>query len=433
MRRFGIGGKSGTRKISVEAGDSPRRRVETRRLAAKQHPDIAKAACVRFCLSVTIGGFMKLIDRYIGGQILVAALFGVGVLSFVLVLGNVFKQLLDLLVNHDVPIEYILSFVAYLLPFSLTFTIPWGFLTAVLLVFGKLSAENEFVAFKSNGVSITRICVPLFYLALICVGICLWIDLEVAPRAQAKMKNALCDLATNDPLAMFGSDHIIDEFPDKKIYVEKKDGTELRNILVYEMDSDQNPVRVVFARKGELTTNLKDKEVLLHIHDARFEQRDPDNPADLNKIREGIVMRDSVFSISLKQLFEKNKNRRSVQQTPFDELLSEEKAEKAQGDSFASKLKQNAIRTEINKRFSFSLASFALALMGVPLAITTHRKETSIGFLLSIVVAFGYFFCTNLVNMVQNNPKMHPELLIWLPNLVFTLFGSFLFWRLSRK
>jgi lipopolysaccharide export system permease protein len=45
------------------------------------------------------------------------------VLSVVLVLGNVFKQLLDLLVNHNVPIEFILSFVAYILPFSLTFTI----------------------------------------------------------------------------------------------------------------------------------------------------------------------------------------------------------------------------------------------------------------------------------------------------------------------
>src|SRR6516162_391636 len=115
---------------------------------------------------------MKLLDRYVGREILTTSFFAIAVLSLVLVLGNVFKQLLDLLVNHDVPLQYILSFIAYIIPFSLTFTIPWGFLTAVLLIFGRLSAENELIALRSCGISIPRICVPIFGLALICVGIC---------------------------------------------------------------------------------------------------------------------------------------------------------------------------------------------------------------------------------------------------------------------
>src|SRR6478736_5748438 len=101
---------------------------------------------------------MKMIDRYVSRQVLVTGLFAVAVLSVVLVLGNVFKQLLELLVNHDAPLDLILSFIAYILPFSLTFTIPWGFLTAVLLVFGKMSAENELIALKSSGISVPRTC-----------------------------------------------------------------------------------------------------------------------------------------------------------------------------------------------------------------------------------------------------------------------------------
>ena len=57
--------------------------------------------------------------------------------------------------------EYLLTFIAYVLPFSLIFTIPWGLLTAILLVFGRLSADNELIALRSNGVSIGRICVSL--------------------------------------------------------------------------------------------------------------------------------------------------------------------------------------------------------------------------------------------------------------------------------
>ena len=42
-------------------------------------------------------------------------------------LGNLFKQLLDVLINNpDVPIATVLAFMALVLPFSLTFTIPWG-------------------------------------------------------------------------------------------------------------------------------------------------------------------------------------------------------------------------------------------------------------------------------------------------------------------
>src|SRR6478672_9551462 len=127
---------------------------------------------------------MKLIDRYVTSQVILTGLFAVAVLSLVLVLGKVFKELLELLVDNDAPIDLILSVVAYILPFSLTFTIPWGFLTTVLLVFGRMSAENELIALRSTGVSIARVTTPVFVIALLCSGICLWINVDVAPRAQ---------------------------------------------------------------------------------------------------------------------------------------------------------------------------------------------------------------------------------------------------------
>src|SRR4051795_11563675 len=119
---------------------------------------------------------MKLIDRVISREVIVNLLFAIFVLSLVLVVGNIFRKLLPLLVNHDVPVEYLISFIAYVLPFSLIFTIPWGLLTAVLLVFGRLSADNELIALRSNGVSITRICVSLAAVALLCCAICFWLN-----------------------------------------------------------------------------------------------------------------------------------------------------------------------------------------------------------------------------------------------------------------
>src|SRR4030088_2572899 len=156
---------------------------------------------------------MKIVDRYISRQLIVNLLFAIAVLGFVLVIGNIFRKLLPLLVNHDLPVESLVGFVAYVLPFSLIFTIPWGLLTAVLLVFGRLSADNELTALRSNGFSIGRICIPLVVIALLCTAASRWLNVQVAPAAQEGMRSTVFDLATRNPMALFGSDRIIDQFP----------------------------------------------------------------------------------------------------------------------------------------------------------------------------------------------------------------------------
>jgi len=294
-----------------------------------------------------------------------------------------------------------------------------------LLVFGKLSAENELIAFRSTGVGMTRLCASVGLIAVVFCATCLWINVRVAPAAQEKMKATLFHIATSNPLAMFNSDQVIDEFPGKKIYVERKEGTSLFNILVYNLNDKGDPVTVVHAQRGELQTDLENKQVLMKLVDGRYEQRDEQAVGDLARIRQGITMKEGTFPISLKELYEKNKRRRSVGQRTLEELLKT--------DGSTTEQERTAALTEVNKRFSFSLASIAFALVGVPLAITAHRKETSIGFLLSLMVAFVYFFFIILANVVRDNPKFHPELLIWSPNVIFIALGIWLFRRLVRR
>ena len=92
-----------------------------------------------------------------------------------------------------------------------------------------------------------------------------------------------------------------------------------------------------------------------------------------------------------------------------------------------------AAATELNKRFSYSLACLTFALIGIPLGITAHRQETSAGFGLSLIVAFTYFLIIIVVNTLREKAQLHPELLIWLPNVIFLVLGGVLFYRLSRR
>ena len=236
--------------------------------------------------------------------------FSRSVLSLVLVVGNIFRKLLPLLVNHDVPLEYLSCFIAYVLPFSLIFTIPWGLLTAVLLVFGRLSADNELTALRSNGVSIARICVPLVGDRVGLHGRSrIWLNVEVAPAAQEQMRSTVFDLATHNPMAFFGSDQVIDQFPGRKIYVGKKDGNKLENILVFEMDEQSMPMKVTHAREGAWRPICPIKRILMHLYNARYSAARQADPYDLRRMRDGISVAEGTLPISLEELYEKEKRR----------------------------------------------------------------------------------------------------------------------------
>jgi LPS export ABC transporter permease LptF len=377
---------------------------------------------------------MKVLDRYMARQLATATFMAVAVLSVVLVLGNLFKQIFDLLVNRNAPYEFLLTFVSYILPFSMTFTLPWGFLTAVLLVFGRMSAEHELTALRSSGVSMVRICSTTFGLALCCVGICLWINLDFAPRKQAAFKEAIYDLAVQRPLAMFDTDRVIDVFPGLKIYIERNDGQQLHNLLVYELGQDSEPQKVIFARRGQIHPDPANHRLLLDIFDARFEQRDAGDPQNFSRIRQGITLTKSTLPISLEELYARYKKNRTLTSLTLTDMVSRLRSgASSDGGTPLASTELSEYRVEINRRFSLSLACLAFGLVAVPLAVGAQRRETAVGFLLSMVVAFTYFLLMLMVGWIKNRPEWHPEWLIWLPTLLFLGLGTHLFRRLAAR
>jgi lipopolysaccharide export LptBFGC system permease protein LptF len=65
--------------------------------------------------------------------------------------------------------------------------------------------------------------------------------------------------------------------------------------------------------------------------------------------------------------------------------------------------------------------------------VTAQRKETSIGFGISLVLAFSYFFFVVLAEMLRDNAAAYPWLLLWVPNLLFIGIGTWLLFRLDHR
>src|SRR5213078_2143772 len=119
-----------------------------------------------------------------------------------------------------------------------------------------------------------------------------------------------------------------------------------------------------------------------HLYNARYQQRDEQDPSDLRKIKDGISMQEGTLPISLDELYEKEKKRPSRSAMSIEQLIDQLNS--------GNKLEQSESRTDINKRFSFPFACIAFAIIGVPHGVTAHRRETSIGFALALIVGLTY-------------------------------------------
>ncbi|MEM9018751.1 MAG: LptF/LptG family permease, partial [Verrucomicrobiota bacterium] len=132
---------------------------------------------------------MRLLDRYIAKQVFVSAAYAVAVIIIILVLGNVFKEILrELAKRPDLSLGFVFKFIGLVIPISLSLAIPFSFLTAILLTFGRLSADSEFVSMRMAGLSMWRICLPVGILAIFFTGICAWVNLSVTPWAKTEME-----------------------------------------------------------------------------------------------------------------------------------------------------------------------------------------------------------------------------------------------------
>jgi lipopolysaccharide export system permease protein len=125
--------------------------------------------------------------------------------------------------------------------------------------------------------------------------------------------------------------------------------------------------------------------------------------------------------ISLEELYKREKKRPSRSALSIEQLLEQLRSE--------NQRERSASRTEINKRFSFPFACIAFAIIGVPLGVTAHRRETSIGFAMGLIVAITYFLFV-ITGDTACQPRRAPEPLVW-SNVLFIVLGAFLFRRLA--
>src|SRR6266487_1853909 len=388
---------------------------------------------------------MKTLHLYLIRQVLLTLLLTVAVFTFVLMLGSVLKEILSLLVNRQATILMVLQAVGLLIPFVMVFALPMGMLTAALLVFGRFSADHELTAVRASGVSLVSLITPVLLLSVALSGVAAIINLQIAPQCRVAYNQLLFQVGLRQTGRILPEKTYIKDFPGCIVYASKVRGTNLEDVLIYQLNAERIE-SYSRADQGTIQINPSNNVVSVVLSNAtrvlfREGQRLPQpfitattefsytNVAP--RAERKIDMRDMTF-LQLQEEVEEVEKRMNTP-VPVEKATTEQMRQKLRQITAQRKVDLTLpLRVQMHRQVAFSFASIGFTLLGIPLGIRAHRRETTFGIAVALLLVLLYYGFFIVGQSLETRPDLAPYLILWLPNFIFQAVGMVLLWRANR-
>lgn len=385
---------------------------------------------------VTTFSMLNLLHRHILKEILVATALAMGLFIFVLLVGNALKDVAELVVAGKLDFWVFLKVLGLLIPYVASFALPLGMLTGTLIALGRLSSQREITAMKSAGLSLYQIAAPVFLIAFVGMIAAVLVNLHYAPQSRLERKALLTNALTKNPVGFIEERRFIHEFPGYVIYMGGRDGSTMKDFWIWELDEAQRVKLFLRASEGVLDYNEASKELILTLREGTAEQRNAENPEAFGQeAPDSLFFGELPIALPLDQLFGGERARRvRTKEMTFAQLMAQRGVELEKEARTGQSMTRERLEVQvyIQKNFALAFSVFSLAVFGVPLAIQVGRKETYANLGIALVIAMSYYFLMIMVSWLEGRPALRPDLLIWIPNLLFQSIGFWMIHRASR-
>ncbi|WFB34689.1 LptF/LptG family permease [Kiritimatiellota bacterium B12222] len=372
---------------------------------------------------------MQTIHRYILRDYLVNFLMALSVITLVLYLGAIMRGL-DY-VAQGVPGGILILIFTLNVPYILTFSIPISTVVSTLLLFGRLSIDGEFTAMRSGGLSTWQIISPVVLGGTLLSLASLLIQYEIAPESRFARRKALANIGELDPVDLLDEGRFV-RFPSLEIYVTEKNGHFLNDVEVYELNEEGQTVQTIRAQDGEINLYPEDKLMRVKLNQVQVQHPDAENPSDLTMARI-IDMETYEFDVSYQELMDKNRISRSIKDMRGKQLTNaimnpEEVFEKL--DPLRQEKNRMKALVEYHKRIGLSMACLSFTLVGIPLGMTSKRKESNLGIPIGLGIVIAFYAFIVAADSLRDFPWLFPDYIIWIPILITQIGGILLIRRI---
>jgi len=453
---------------------------------------LVKSMLLNFGKRLRITFFTK-IDLYFYKELLPNYAFGLTFFTILIMLNELFV-LTSYYFEHNVPIEQVLMLLINLIPFLLSFSMPFGILPAYLLTMGRLSQDSEFTAMRACGISTWRIVLPgIIFGLIISSAVVLFKDkveaqaninyLRLRARVMASKpavelkESAFLQIGSynisfermeveNDMEVLYNL-HVVDFDNRKTIQAEmgrffsSPENPELY-VLKFHNGSISEVIRTKDDKTGQINENFfisSFSYLALNAYislPSELHGQSPD-AMSVSEVREEIAKRGKpVFErMELEKqkretlLDEINEKNREFRQTARGLQNQELDAAEEKHNHIIERLRREVEESEkrlesswrslpklymykLHDKFAMPFASFVFVILSLSIGMYTERSGRSEGLGISIIIMIVYYgMKIGTENLIVKH--IFPPFAQWLPNLVFLSLGSFLLYRKLKQ
>lgn len=406
---------------------------------------------------------MKILERYILRENLKPFLVSLFVLTFVFLLDKLI-DLLNLIIDKRLDIPAIISVFSLSLPFMLALSVPMAVLVAAIMSFGRLSVDNELVAFKSCGINIYTLMrstvIAAFFLSLFMV----YFNNHILPETNHQLKNLLIRLHYRRPVTNI-MPGVFTSVKNYTIYASDIKDDELMGIIIYNKEGTNFP-QTITAERGLIELTDGGNNFKATLYNGQVHERDQRDPARYTmQIFSSLVIHlpDLGYQINIEdsdhrsdremktsQMLAINRDRyKEIEQTREQIVNLENRNAALAVDSHIQQVARDIERNknliamlrnkisdletrireyqvEIHKKYAIAFACLIFVFLGVPIGMMIRSSGVGIAFSASAVIFIIYYIC--LVSGEQLGDKGHvaPWLAMWAPNILFGSIGIYL-------
>ena len=353
---------------------------------------------------------MRILSRYILKEVLSHTLLGLLVFTFIIFVRHI-GRLLELAVRNELPAPSTLMLFLLPLPSILVLTIPMAVLVGILIGLSRMSADGEVIAARAAGIGTRHFVRPVMALALGACLISLWVSLVLAPRAARQLHRMEQEITAGTATHAIQPRVFIEQFPNLLLYLQDVSGpdSEWHGVFIADTTRPSSP-KITLAERGRIVTDLPNHRLTLHLEAGSTHEIDPEHPE-----RYSIAQFTATdIPIPLPQSEEVQGEWKAPMALRLSELFQ-------RGEDPA---RNRALQVELQYRFALPVASLVLALVGIPLGLTTRKGGKAVGVILTILLVFVYYILMAFGLGFAKQGRIPAALGLWIANIFFAALGG---------
>ncbi len=376
---------------------------------------------------------MRILSRAIFKEVSTGALLGTLLFVFVLFLQTI-KQLSAMLVKSSAPFPVVAKLLLYALPSTLPFALPLGVLVGILIGLSRMSTDSEITAMRAAGISSTTVARPVMLFAFLAMAITAMASLWLTPLSLNLETKTARNFVAAQLTGNIESRIFDEQFPNTVLYVGnvQTEGKQViwQQVFIADVTSQEDLTRqgkergdgprIIVAQQAIPHPDPVNNRIILDMRDFRSTERDKEGKV-ITTVSPSQV---EVLQAQKQEDLQVNKTVREMDTGPLYKRVFRRHDLSHQDYTDAA--------IEIHQRFALPLACMLLALVGIPLGVSSRKGGKSAAFVVTVLVAFVYYLGYITLLGLAKKGTLPVPIAVWTPDVVFAIAGAIMLLNLER-